>query len=96
MKGVMSAEASLGTSSVWSWLVQQGKALFNKLWPAAKTLVCQLYKQKDEDTPIKDWVTVVATAIAGLLGLGAAAAVFIVKIAIQLGLDSLCEAPAAA
>ncbi|HEX8232714.1 MAG TPA: hypothetical protein VF559_05125 [Caulobacteraceae bacterium] len=92
IRSVMSAEDSASTTnSSRSWFVDKGRALFKKLWPAVKGLVCRLYKEDSEKGPLKDWVSVAATAIAGMLSLTAAAAVFIIKIAIELGLDSLCE-----
>lgn len=89
IQSVMGAEnASIGDFR--SWLVKRGKALFNSLWPAVKSIVCKLYAEQDEE-PIKDWVAKVAAAILGVIHVAAAAAVFIVTIALKLGLDALCD-----
>lgn len=91
LKSVMSAEGAT-SGGVLSWLIHKGKALFNSLWPGAKSLVCAIYKQDgDDQSKLKGWVEKVAAALVGLLNITAAVAILIVSIAIKLGLDAICD-----
>ena len=90
LKSVMSAE-NAAPGGIIGWLIQKGRALFNSLWPAAKALVCGIYKEDSGDSDLKDWVARVAAALVGLLNITAAVAILIVTIAMKLGLDAICS-----
>jgi hypothetical protein len=70
-------------------LVRKGKQIFNRYWPAVKTVVCKLYESSGDD-----WIAAAATAIAALLGVGGAVAALILKIAIKIGMALICAADA--
>jgi len=73
-------------------LIQKGKEYFQQLWPQVKGRVCQLYSEGDEQA--KEWIEKAATAILAVFSISAAIAILVVKIAIKMGLDMLCEADA--
>lgn len=91
MKAIMSAEGA-ASGGILHWLVEKGRALFDALWPAAKSLVCAIYKEDSGDSDLKGWVAKVAAALVGLLNVTAAVAILVVSIAIKLGLDAICGA----
>lgn len=88
VRALMTAEATADANPI-RWLINKGKAIFNRYWPAVRTTVCNLYNDADGD-----WITTAATAIAAFLGIAAAVAVLIIKIAIKLGMEMLCAADA--
>lgn len=91
IRAIMRAEDA-APDNIISWLVNKGKAIFNKLWPAAKAVVCAVYKEDGGDSgDLKGWVAKVAAMLVGLLNITAAAAILVVTIAIKLGLDALCD-----
>lgn len=70
-------------------LIRRGRRIFNRYWPRAKEIVCKFYKEHGED-----WIAKAAEAVAKALGLPGAVAAYIIKIAIKLGMDAICDANA--
>jgi hypothetical protein len=77
-------------------LIDIGKRVFNRLWPAVKAIVCKIYEENGKDGPLKDWIEAAATAAASLLGIAGPVAVLVITIAAKVGLGMLCDANAPA
>lgn len=84
LKGLRTASAALA----WPNFIQIGINFFNHIWPSVKDIVCQGYEAYTADD--KEWIERAATAVLGLVNVGSAIAILIVKIAIKKGLDALC------
>ncbi|MFN3669910.1 MAG: hypothetical protein ACK4VY_11410 [Brevundimonas sp.] len=65
-----------------------GEAFFSNVWPQIKDVLCTAYKEYSEGD--KEWIERVAEALLGLINIGSAIAILLVKIAIKKGLDALC------
>jgi hypothetical protein len=90
LRSVASVRAMVAAESAsLGGLARKGKQIFNRYWPAVKTIVCKLYDEKGED-----WISAAATAIAAFLSVGGAIAALILKIALKLGMELICDADA--
>lgn len=75
----------------WNDLVAAGKALFRKLWEAARDIVCGAYGELTGNGgigPVLDWV---AEQIVARLNWQAHVAYLVVRAAVKSGLDNLCR-----
>ena len=76
-------------------LVDRGKAIFERLWPAAKAVTCKVYDEDGKpDSPLGGWVEKAAAAVLAAISVPWAVAVLIVTIAVRVGLNKLCDADA--
>lgn len=86
LRTMMSADA---VASSIGGLIRRGRRIFNRHWPRVKEIVCKFYEEHGED-----WIAKAAEAVAKALGLPGAVAAYIIKIAIKLGMDAICDADA--
>ena len=83
---MLTAEKFASTESLHG-LIGRGKRIFNKYWPKIREAVCKAWNEHGED-----WLDKAAEIIAGILPFLPKFAVrIILKIAVKLGMDAICD-----